>query len=148
VLNLSEPADPTGHDGAAWRACAGCGILAALAPGTDRCDRCGSGSGSGSGSTPTPAALAADDFTDTDLSDLRLAGCAFAQAIADVAHHEIGEPGMGDLYGDGPDEVARLRHTLDLMHEAIREARRQLATVERRARRRATRRLSDAGRSA
>ncbi len=144
MLNLSEPADPTGCDGAAWRARAGCGILAALAPGTDRCDSCGSGFGS----TRTQAVLVADDFTDTDLSDLWLTGCAFARAIADVNHHEIGDPGVWDLYGDGPDEVARLRHALDLMQDAIWEARRQLAMLERRARRRAARRLRDTGRSA
>ena len=143
MLNLSEPAGPTGCDGAAWRACGGCGILAALAPESDRCDSCGSGSGS----TRTEAVPVADDFTDTDLSDLRLAGCAFARAIADVNHHDIGDPGVWDLYGDGPDEVARLRHALDLMQDAIWEARRQLAMLERRARRRAARRLRDTGRS-
>jgi hypothetical protein len=131
VLNLSETSPADGDSGSTWRTCTGCGTQAPLAPDADRCSAC----------TPqVPDVLVAADFTDTDLSDLWFAGCVFARAVAEVGHHEIGDPGVWDLYGTGPDEVARLRGALDLMQEAIREARGQLGIVERRARRRAARR--------
>jgi hypothetical protein len=37
---VSELARVTTRDGAVWRACASCGLLAALPPNIDRCDAC------------------------------------------------------------------------------------------------------------
>jgi len=84
--------------------------------------------------------LRADHFTPVDVLEISSAGGVFAAAIADVAHHQISEPGYWDCYGSPPDELARLHDALEQMQQAIHETRRQLSVVERRARRRASRR--------
>jgi hypothetical protein len=106
-------------------------------PNTDSTDR----------SSRPPIRLRAEHFRPEDVLDLMLAGSGFAAAIADIVHHNIGDPGCWDCYGSPPDELARLRDALDGMQEAIREARAGLTAVERRATRRARRRIatSDAG---
>jgi hypothetical protein len=88
----------------------------------------------------TKPTLRAEDFTTTDLDDISLAGNGVAGVIADIAHHQIGEAGCWDTYGDGADELDRLRWVLTELATAIGESRRALALVERRARRRAARR--------
>ncbi len=100
--------------------------------------------------SPQPKAaiqLRADHFTPDDFLDIAEAGGVFAAAIADIAHHEISEPGCWDCYGSPPDELARLRDALDGMQKAIQDARAQLSAVERRARRRAAARQGGRGRS-
>ncbi len=87
----------------------------------------------------TSVRLRAEHFTDLDVLDIASAGSVLAAAIADIAHHQISEPGYWDCYGDPSDELARLQDALDGMQQAIRDARSQLSSVERRARRRATR---------
>jgi hypothetical protein len=86
-----------------------------------------------------PVRLRAEHFDDLDVLDIASAGSVLAAAIADIAHHQISEPGYWDCYGDPSDELARLQDALDGMQQAIRDARSQLSSVERRARRRATR---------
>src|SRR5262245_27362086 len=86
---VSNPARGTSPDGPVWRNCAGCSRLAALGPTGERCERC---------TTPTPTtdqpprgeACLADCFTPGDLDEIADAGCGFAEAIADIAHHHIG----------------------------------------------------------
>jgi hypothetical protein len=131
---VSNAARITAKDGAVWRTCGGCGTLAALPPDIDRCTGCQLGA------DRAPAAgiaveLHAEHFAPGDLADISFAGCVFAAAVADIAHHEIGDPGVWDCYGTPPEELDRLRHALDRMQAAIRETRAQLAIVERRARR-------------
>ncbi len=82
--------------------------------------------------------LRAEHFTPADVFDIMCAGSGFAAAIADIAHHHIGDPACWDCYGSPPDELARLRDALNGMQHAIRDARAGLAAVERRARHRAT----------
>jgi len=93
----------------------------------------------------TAIRLRADHFSPVDVLDIATAGGVFAAAIADVAHHQISEPGYWDCYGSPPDELARLHDALDEMQQAIREARTQLSAVERRARRRAAARSGRGG---
>jgi hypothetical protein len=126
---VSNAARITSRDGTIWRTCGGCGTLAALPPDVDRCATCQPGS-----DAPV-VQLRSEHFAPGDLADISFAGCVFAAAIAEVAHHEIGEPGGWDCYGTPPDELARLRNALDRMTAAIKETRAQLAAVERRARR-------------
>lgn len=78
--------------------------------------------------------LPADGFDDIDLSDIYDAGCMFAAVLRDITHHEIGEPGSWDLWGSGPDELARLHTALDRMALAVRSSRALLTSVERRVR--------------
>ena len=130
---VPNAARATDEDGAAWRPCTDCGRSAALAPDADLCAPC------------APPRLGrvdprAEDFTGTDITELEFAGSIFAEAVEDVAHHGIGDPGYWDCYGSGPDELARLRDALDRMQDAIRRTRKAVAVIERRARRRATRR--------
>ncbi len=120
-------------DHAEWRTCAGCDTLAPLTPDTDRCDACRLPA------RQTVRRLRAEHFTPADVLDIIYAGSGFAAAVADVAHHQIGDPGYWDCYGSPPDELARLRDALNGMQRAIHEARAGLAAVERRVRRRATR---------
>ena len=84
--------------------------------------------------------LRADHFTPVDVFEISTAGGVLAATIAEVAHHQISEPGYWDCYGSPPDELGRLHDALEQMQHAIHEARRQLSVVERRARRRASRR--------
>jgi hypothetical protein len=79
--------------------------------------------------------LRAEAFDEQALTDIYIAGCVFAAAIGDISHDHIGDPWSWDLYGTGPDELARLHAALDQMADAIREARSRLAQVERRVRR-------------
>jgi hypothetical protein len=136
---VSNAARITSKDGAVWRTCTGCGALAALPPDIDLCAGCQPGTDARS------VQLRAEHFAPGDLADIFFAGCVFAAAIADIAHHEIGDPGSWDCYGTPPEELARLRNALDRMTAAIKETRAQLAVVERRARRLAVR---EQGRSA
>lgn len=92
--------------------------------------------------------LRADHFTPDDVFEISMAGGVLAAAIADVAHHQISEPGYWDCYGSPPDELARLHDALEAMQQAIHDARRQLSVVEGRARRRATRRGRQSRRNA
>ncbi len=134
---VSNAARATTKDGAVWRTCTTCGVLAALAPDVEQCTAC----------QPTTAArrsgpavlLRAEHFASDDLFGISTAGSVFAEAIADIAHHFIGDPGCWDCYGSPPDELARLRDALDRMQTAIRETRADLAVIERRARRKAAR---------
>jgi hypothetical protein len=128
---VSNAAQITSKDGAVWRTCTGCGTLAALPPDLDRCTSCQPVTDASS------TQLHAEHFTPGDRADISFAGCVFAAAIADIAHHEIGDPGVWDCYGTTPEELARLRHALDRMDEAIKETRAQLAVVEHRAHRKA-----------
>jgi hypothetical protein len=129
---VSNAARITSKDGAVWRTCGGCGTLAALPPDMDRCTTC---QPNGQPSSPAVVQLRPEHFAAADLADISFAGCVFAAALADIAHHEIGDPGCWDCYGTPPDELARLRHALDRMDTAIRDTRAQLAVIERRARR-------------
>ncbi len=83
--------------------------------------------------------LRAEHFDGDDLAGISFAGCIFAGMVADIAHHEIGDPGCWDCYGTAPDELARLRNALGRMEAAIKRARAELVAVERRARLRALR---------
>jgi hypothetical protein len=123
---VSDAARITSKDGAVWRTCGGCGTLAALPPNLERCAGCQPDADTGS--------LRPEHFASGDLFEIRMAGCLFARAIAEIAHHEIGDPGVWDCYGTPPQELARLRNALDRMSAAIKETRAQLAVVERRAR--------------
>jgi hypothetical protein len=129
---VSNAAWITSKDGAVWRTCGGCGTLAALPPNIDRCAGCQPGDQPPS---RTVVELRPEHFAAGDLADISFAGCVFAAAIADISHHEIGDPGCWDCYGSAPEELVRLRHALARMDIAIRETRAQLAAVERRARR-------------
>jgi hypothetical protein len=51
--------------------------------------------------------LSPDDFTPDDVADIADAGFGFAAALADIAHHHIGDPGCWDCWGTGPDELHR-----------------------------------------
>jgi hypothetical protein len=81
----------------------------------------------------------AEHFDRDDRAGIHYAGSIFAAALAEIAHHEIGEPGCWDCYGTTPDELARLRDALARMEAAIGQARAELVAVERRARLRAMR---------
>ncbi len=129
---LSEAARVTVKHGTVWRTCAGCGQYRATNSTDSRYVTC-----TAAAHRPVPQPT---DFTTSDVADIAYAGCIFAAALADVAHHHIGDPGSWDCYGTGPDEAARLRLVLDQMAAAIQTARRELTAVERRARRRAARR--------
>jgi hypothetical protein len=83
--------------------------------------------------------LRPEHFDRDDLAGISYAGSIFAVAVADIAHHEIGDMGCWDCYGTAPEELARLRHALARMEDAIRQARRELVAIERRARLRALR---------
>ena len=50
----------------------------------------------------TAIQLRAGHFTPVDVLDIASAGDVFATAIADVAHHQISEPGYWDCYGSHP----------------------------------------------
>jgi hypothetical protein len=125
---VSNAARITSKDGAIWRTCGGCGALAALPPDINLCAGCRPGTDAQS------VQLRPEYFGPGDLFEIRMAGCVFARAVADVAHHEISDPGVWDCYATAPEEVARLRNALDRMTAAIKETRVQLAVVERRAR--------------
>ncbi len=133
---VSNAARVTVKAGAVWRNCGGCGTLAALPPEQDRCGDC-----------VKHAQLRglADHFDRNDLGEVAFAGCVFAAAVADIAHHEIGDPGSWDCYGTVPDEIDRLRRAMSRMQDAIGRTRAELAVIERRARRKA--RVAGRGRS-
>ncbi|GAA0742448.1 hypothetical protein Drose_32320 [Dactylosporangium roseum] len=82
-----------------------------------------------------PDALPAEAFGEIELNGIYEAGCVFAAALHDINHHHIGEPGSWDLWGSGPDELARLHAALDQMATAIKASRALLTSVERRVRR-------------
>jgi hypothetical protein len=130
---VSNAARITSKDGTVWRTCGGCGALAALPPDVNLCPGCQPDTDASS------VPLRVEHFGSGDLFEIRMAGSVFARAVADVAHHEIGDPGVWDCYGAPPEELARLRNTLDRITAAIKETRAQLAVVERRARRQAVR---------
>jgi hypothetical protein len=140
MSTVSDTARVTIADGAVWRTCTICGRLAALAPDIECCDACAEVA-----PPPRPtrvqraAALPVEAFATGDLSEIYFAGCVFAAAVADIAHHEIGDPGSWDCYLTPPEELARLLHALDRMAAAVRASRSQLSVVERRARRSAAR---------
>lgn len=130
MAKVVDAARITAPDGAVWRNCPACGRLAALAPDAVQCGGC---------TTKTRAdsarLLPIDGFTETDLGDIYEAGCTFAAALHDIAHHNIGDPGGWDLWGSGPDELARLHDALDQMASAVKSSRALLTVVERRVRR-------------
>jgi hypothetical protein len=74
-----------------------------------------------------------------------MAGCRFALALADIVQHEIGDPGERDCTSTPPGELARLRHALDRVQNAIAEVRADLTAIERAARRKATREQTRTG---
>jgi hypothetical protein len=87
---VSNAARITSKDGAIWRTCGGCGALAALPPDINLCAGCQPGTDAQS------VQLRAEHFAPGDLADISLAGCVFAAAIADIAHHEIRDPRSWD----------------------------------------------------
>jgi hypothetical protein len=125
---VSKAARVTARAGAVWRTCGGCGILAPLSPDVDRCGDC---------VQADQLRGLADHFDHNDLADVSFAGGVFAAAIAEVAHHEIGDPGSWDCYGTVPEEMDRLRRALTRMQDAITRTRAGLAAIEQRARHRA-----------
>jgi hypothetical protein len=133
---LSDTARATLPNGTVLRVCPGCNELVPLSSTVERCSTC-------AGPTPTPsltraqraAALPVDAFDEHALTDIYLAGCVFAEALADINHHYIGDPGSWDCYSTGPDELSRLHAALDQLTDAIKESRARLTRVERRVRR-------------
>jgi hypothetical protein len=134
---VSETARATTRRGAVWRACRGCGTLAALPPDIDRCGEC----------VKADELTGLADFLDrADLAEIGWAGSVFAAALAEVTHHEIGDPGTWDCYSRDPlAELLRLRAAMARVDAAIRQARRELTAIERRARAKATRARRTAG---
>jgi len=125
MAKVVDAARITAPDGAVWRNCPGCGQLTAMPPNVERCPRC----------TELANTLTADAFGEIDLNGIYEAGCTFAAALHEISHHHIGEPGSWDLWGSGPDELARLHAALDQMASAIKASRALLTAVEKRVRR-------------
>jgi hypothetical protein len=119
---LSDAARTPVSDGVVWRHCVTCGELAALAPDTERCERC----------NRADDVLPVDAFISADVETIRFAGNIFASSLIDLAHHHLDGTGWA-YHNSAPVELARLWTALDQMNEAVDEARRHLRLVRQRA---------------
>jgi hypothetical protein len=128
VPKVSKSARVSIRAGAVWRNCSICGVLMALPPVVECCEEC---------AKVARLRDLAEFFGPDDKAMISWAGCIFAGAIQEIAHHEIGDPGSWDCYGSTIDELIRLRTALGRMQDAIRRTQAELEFVEQNARDRA-----------
>jgi hypothetical protein len=86
--------------------------------------------------------LKPEDFGDWDWDDVLGAGYAVMSVVGDLAFHNMADQSWEPWteYGDTPALIGEVRAHLDRLDEAVKDARRKIATVERPARLRAVRR--------
>jgi hypothetical protein len=86
--------------------------------------------------------LLPEDFGYWDWDDVLIAGHKAMNVVGDLAFHNMADQSWDPWteYGDTPELIGEVRAHLDRLEEAVKDARRRIAAVERPARLRAVRR--------
>ncbi|MBN1173431.1 MAG: hypothetical protein JXA67_14765 [Micromonosporaceae bacterium] len=92
-------------------------------------------------SKKTPIVLDDGDFSARDFADAGDARCDLARILATITHRYLDAPAGGEDLASTTDEINLLRNACQVLDAAIWETRHRLRLIERRARRRAARRV-------